>query len=118
MESGAIFPRSGQDVVDSDQGQTCESCRNILEDECFGAMEFKWHPSCLICTSCNELTSGNLCFYELETRQISCDKHHSADSIRIRKVSRLEQYSSLLVFALKRLCVLLNVEYPRNLFYF
>ncbi len=116
LESGAIFPRSGQDVVDSDQGQTCECCKNIIEDECFGAMDLKWHPSCLKCLDCNQIITENEAFYELNSKLISCEKHHSTESFRMRKVSRLEQYSSLLVFALKRLCKLLNVEYPRNSF--
>jgi hypothetical protein len=119
LESGSIFPRSGQDsVADAESGQFCEVCKEPVEDECFAAGSAKWHPKCLKCSNCQVslLTSSGkpAFFFDKESRKVFCGEHRGERTLLpIHHIPRLEHYNVLLFVALKRLCQLLSVPYPR-----
>ena len=119
LESGSIYPRTGQESIDSDKGTSCQSCGTSLEDECFGALNFKWHALCLSCHVCRApilVEKAEGAFLDQKSGTIHCSTHAPEEAPRVRKISQLEQYSSLLVLALKRMCQLIQVPYPRASF--
>lgn len=114
LESETIFSRSGDDSLDLEGHTVCMNCKKSLDDDCWGMASKKWHSSCVKCSVCKAEDEKE---FFLNGNELYCSNHLLKNGAhQIRQVSRLEQYSYLLVLSLRRFCNLVDVSYPRNIF--
>ena len=58
----------------------CAGCSCILEDTYIIAMGRKWHPDCLICSTCrNPLTASGAGFKQTPDGRILCSTHYELE---------------------------------------
>ena len=114
LDSGSIFPRYGNDSLDSGAHRECQGCKKPMEDDCWGIASRIWHSGCLKCSICEITYSEKSKDFFLKGNQLMCSRHEELGFDKLRYISRLEQYSYLLVMALKRLCIITNTPFPSN----
>ena len=143
LESSAGFPKpnnSAQDPAEATQPSLqinemeggeplCKVCQSFIDDDCCVYRLNKWHKSCVQCSLCETRPSWTsppiLEDIWVLSGVLYCSSHVPvvvdqdaliANGVRghPRTVTKLEQYAGLLGLALKRLCQILGVEYPRE----
>lgn len=96
----------GKGVPDA-EGTLCLSCRVIIDTECFVLdHHLRWHPKCLICTSCSEPLSAEYrdALYDSGRGEILCQRCKTPEArTGFAHATKLEQYIFLLRVALVRL---------------
>ncbi|KAF9573158.1 hypothetical protein EC968_009007 [Mortierella alpina] len=105
----------GKGTMDADvTSDLCLSCRITIEDECFTFdHHHRWHPKCLICSSCAKPLAA--VYYDVSfdtgSATVLCHQCKTPESqTGFSHVTKLEQYTFLLRVALIRLENLLHLK--------